>query len=219
VDFVLSNLLRLFHPFLPFITEELWHGLAYNQDLPQERGLNTIMTATWPVPLSAEEKEYFGLDEIVDQLAAAKFELITLGRNLKAQFNVPSNKRVRFQLRPSGELSPREVEVFRSLLVAESVDLVSVDSVVEKGTPVAANSFGELYLPLAGVIDSSAERVRLGKELEKIRSEISKVREKLANPNFTQKVPASVLAEHQQRLTDWIGKEKQVEGSLANLPA
>jgi valyl-tRNA synthetase len=67
-------------------------------------------------------------------------------------------------------------------------------------------------------LDAAAERVRLGKELEKMRAEIEKVQQKLANPNFTQKVPATVLAEHQQRLADWQAKEKQVLKAMENLP-
>jgi valyl-tRNA synthetase len=78
---------------------------------------------------------------------------------------------------------------------------------------------GELFLPTAGLVDSGAERARLTKELEKIRSEIEKVQVKLANPAFTSKVPAKVLEEHQQRLADWQLKEKQTLTSIENLPA
>jgi valyl-tRNA synthetase len=69
------------------------------------------------------------------------------------------------------------------------------------------------------VVDHGAERPRLTKELEKIRSEIEKVQAKLANPAFTEKVPAKVLEEHKQRLVDWQTKEKQTLASLENLPA
>ncbi|MFM8359352.1 MAG: valine--tRNA ligase, partial [Verrucomicrobiota bacterium] len=218
IDFVLGNLLRLFHPFLPFITEELWHGMGFHQDLPDERGGRTLMFATWPKPLSAEEREYFGLDDAADQVAQAKYDLVTLGRNLKAQFNLPSNKRVAFVLRPAGELDTAEVEVLRLLLNAETVTVAGRDWVPDKGTPVAANALGELYLPLAGLLDVAAERTRLGKEREKIVAEIAKVEEKLGNPSFTQKVPAKVLEEHRQRLADWQAKLKQVDAALANLP-
>ncbi len=68
------------------------------------------------------------------------------------------------------------------------------------------HKLGELFLPLEGLIDVAAEKVRLAKEVEKIQSEITKVGQKLANPNFTQKVPPAVLAEHEQRLVDWKAK-------------
>ena len=219
IDFILGNTLRLFHPFLPFITEELWHGLGYQHDLPADRGGQTIMRATWPKAFSEEEKNYFGLDSTAEQLASAKYALVSLGRNLKAQANVPSNKRVHFILRPAGTLAAQEVEVIRLLLNAETVTVVGADWSPAKGTPVAGNELGELYLPLAGLIDYAAERVRLTKEIEKAKSEIKKVEDKLGNPSFVQKVPASVLAEHQGRLGDWQSKLRQWETSLAELPS
>jgi valyl-tRNA synthetase len=218
IDFVLGNTLRLFHPFLPFITEELWHGMGFSKDLPENQGGRTIMFAPWPKPFTAEEKEYFGLDDTADQVASAKYELVSLGRNLKVQFNLPANKKVSFTLRPGGELPAAEFEVLRLLLNAERIDVAAAGWSPAQGTPSVANTLGTLYLPLEGLIDVAAERARLTKELEKIRAEITKVQEKLANPAFTGKVPAKVLEEHRQRLADWQAKEQQTLTALANLP-
>ena len=76
---------------------------------------------------------------------------------------------------------------------------------------------GDLFLPLEGLIDIEAEKARLKKELEKIEAEIAKIEQKLANPNFTQKVPANVLEEHKQRLAEWQGKRDHVKSALAAL--
>ena len=76
---------------------------------------------------------------------------------------------------------------------------------------------GDLFLPLEGLIDKEAETARLKKELDKIEGEIAKIEQKLANPNFTQKVPANVLAEHKQRLADWQAKREHVKAALAAL--
>ena len=216
MDLVLGSLLRLFHPFLPFISEELWHGMAFHQDLPEDQGGKTLLSASWPKPFTAEEREYFGLDDAADRVAQAKYDLITLGRGLRRDCKIDPAKRVKFVLRPSGELPAAEAEVIRLLLNAETLE-VTPGFAPPKGTPMAANVLGELFLPLEGLVDVAAERSRLGKELEKVRAEIGKVESKLSNPAFTEKVPAKVLEEHRQRLVDWQGKERQVLSSLENL--
>jgi valyl-tRNA synthetase len=217
IDFVLSNTIRLFHPFLPFITEELWHGMGYSKELPENQGGKTIMFAAWPKPLSAEEKEYFTLDDTADKIAAAKYELVGLGRNLRREMKLDPAKKLKFILKPAGNLATAEVEVLKILLNAEAVEVVAANWTPAKGTPSASNALGEIFLPLEGLIDIGAEKVRLTKEQEKIQTEITKVEEKLANPNFTQKVPAKVLDEHKQRLSDWQAKLAQIKTSLAAL--
>ena len=219
IDFVLGQLLRLFHPFLPFITEELWHGMGFAQDLPENQGGRTLMFAAWPKPLSAEEKEYFGLDDTADALAQAKYDLVGLGRGLRRDCKIDPAKKIRFIVRPAGTMSASDVEVLKLLLNAEALEVVDASWTPERGTPVAANALGELFLPLAGLIDFAAERSRLTKELERVKGEVAKVQEKLANPAFAAKVPAKVLEEHQARLQDWQAKEAQLAASLANLPA
>jgi len=216
MDLVLGSLLRLFHPFLPFISEELWHGMGFHQDLPEDRGGKTLLSASWPKPFMTEERDYFGLDDTADRVAQAKYDLITLGRGLRRDCKIDPAKRVKFVLRPSGELPAAEAEVIRLLLNAETLE-VTPGFAPPKGTPMAANPLGELFLPLEGLVDVAAERARLGKELEKVRAEIAKVEAKLSNPAFTEKVPAKVLEEHRQRLLDWQAKERQVLSSLENL--
>jgi valyl-tRNA synthetase len=219
IDFVLGQLLRLFHPFLPFITEELWHGMGFAKDMPENQGGKTLMFALWPKPLSDEEKEYFGLDDTADAVAQAKYDLVSLGRGLRRDCKIDPAKKIRFTVRPAGTLSPSDVEVLKLLLNAEALDVVDAAWTPDRGTPVAVNALGELFLPLAGLIDFEAERTRLIKELERVKIEVTKVQEKLANPAFAAKVPAKVLEEHQARLQDWQAKEAQIAASLANLPA
>ncbi len=216
IDFILSNTLRLFHPFLPFITEELWHGMGFNKDLPAEQGGNTIMFAHWPKPLDDEFKSHYVLDKTDEQFVNTKYELVTQGRNLRREGNIPSSKRVKFVFKPSSELKPLDAEVLKILLNAETFE-VNPTFVAKKGTPQVLSPLGELFLPLEGQMDVEAEKVRRKKELENIDAEIGKVQAKLNNPAFAEKVPASVLDEHKKRLADWQDKKQRTEVALSAL--
>ncbi|MEJ0090869.1 MAG: valine--tRNA ligase [Limisphaerales bacterium] len=216
IDFVLSHTVRMFHPFLPFITEELWHGMGYSTDMPDNQGGKTIMFAPWPMPLDEEFKGHYGLDDCYLHIAGAKYELVTQGRNLRREANISAAKKIHYVLKPVNFLPPHDVEVIRLLLNAETVE-VNENFVPPKGTLAARGELGELFLPLEGLRSAeelAAEKARLTKELEKDEAEIAKVEAKLANPNFTQKVPPQVLLEHQQRLVEWQVKRDQVKAAL-----
>lgn len=106
-----------------------------------------------------------------------------------------------------------DIEILRLLLNAETVEL-DPEYQPPKGTPAVRTVLGELCMPLEGVVDVAAEKARLARELEKIEAEIAKVEQKLANPNFVEKVPAQVLQEHQKRLADWRSKLEHVKNAL-----
>jgi valyl-tRNA synthetase len=213
IDFVLSHLLRLFHPFLPFITEELWHGMGYSGDLPENQGGKTIMFAPWPKPLDDDFKGHYGLDDCYLEMVDVKYDLVSQGRNLRRNANIPSGKKIKFIFKPSNFMPPHEVEVLKILLNAEAIE-VDENFQPAKNVPAVRHELGELFLPLEGLIDVEAEKARLKKEIEKYEAEIGKVQSKLNNPNFTQKVPPQVLEENNKRLVEWQDKLSHAKAAL-----
>jgi len=213
IDFVLSHLLRLFHPFLPFVSEELWHAMGYSADMPEDQGGRTLMNAPWPKPFEHDLIDNWSLDDCYLEFAEKRYDLVRAGRNLRREANLPSNKKVKFVFKPTPEITPNDVEVMRLLLNAEKLEPVQ-DYTPSKNTLRSLTPAGELFLPLEGLVDVEAEKARLTKELGRIAQEIHKVQQKLANPNFVQKVPPQVLDEHKQRLVDWQEKEQHVKASL-----
>jgi valyl-tRNA synthetase len=190
--------------------------MGYSTDMPENQGGKTIMNAPWPMPINDDEKGEWGLDDCYLEMTDTKYELVTQGRNLRRAGNIQAAKKVKYVFKPSQHLADHDAEVIKLLLNAEALE-VNPDYQAPKGTPSVQSKMGELFLPLEGLIDVAAEKTRLAKEVEKIKAEIMKVEQKLANPNFAQKVPPSVLQEHEQRLKDWQAKLAHTHSLLGAL--
>ncbi len=198
MDFALSAVLRLLHPFMPHITEELWALLGL--------GDGSIQFAQPPPRAGYEPSER----------VAAIYGLVQAGRNLRAESRVPSNQKARFVLQTSVDWIADELPTIARLVNAEDVALDPAYDAAP-GVPIAATALGKLHLLIAGG-DTEAERERLAKEIVKLEKELEATHRKLGNASFVDRAPAEVVAEHRQREVDFAEKLKQLRAAQASLP-
>ncbi|MFZ5492606.1 MAG: valine--tRNA ligase [Pseudomonadota bacterium] len=191
---VLETLLRVAHPLIPFITEEIWQQVAPRAGV---RG-DTVMHAAWPT----------AADFSVDAQAVADIEWLKDGiravRNLRSELNLPPGQPVPLLL--SGDAVARARLAPHEGLLQRLARLSSLAWIDAAGAPQAAVALvGDLTvrLPLAGLVDAGAEVERLGKEIAKLEQAISRAEAKLANPAFVDKAPADVVATERARLAEF----------------
>jgi valyl-tRNA synthetase len=206
MDFVLSGFLRLLHPFMPHITEELWSVFGFG---PQEA--NSIQFAAMP-PAALSSISPEAISKARSQVARV-YETVEAGRNLRASAQIPSNKKARFVLRPVAEAGEQEVPTIARLLNAEELRL-DPEHQAEAGVPVAMTPLGELYLLIAAG-DQAAERDRLGKEIARLENELRVVEAKLSNASFVDRAPPAVVQEHRQRKSDFSEQLAQLRKARA----
>ncbi|MBR1998813.1 MAG: class I tRNA ligase family protein, partial [Akkermansia sp.] len=213
IDTVLRHYLALLSPIMPHIAEELWQSLGFAARYEGKPLMST--------PLPQAEALLAGLDETeiskARALSTALYETANRARNLKAEYNLATNKKVRFILKP-GALPLTDDLLARLALLAGSQS-ATADTAYEapKGTPTALTPFGELFLPLDGLVDVEAERSRISKELEKMTKEIAKSQAKLGNASFVDRAPAAVVEQERARLAEWESKKAQLEAMLSAL--
>jgi len=204
MDLVLSAILRLLHPFMPHITEELWSLLSFGQ--------GSIQFSRPP--------EKIRLDDVRDltgkrQLVSAIYQTIQAGRNLRAESKLPSNRKIRFILRTDEKFISSQIPTLTRLLNAEEVEM-DPKYQAQAGNPVAVTPIGEIFLTVAAA-DRAGERQRLDKEIARIEIEMRAAEEKLGNKSFVDRAPATVVEEHRQRLKDFsaqLAKLKQARECL-----
>jgi valyl-tRNA synthetase len=203
MDFVLSAFLRLLHPFMPHITEELWSLLGF--------GKGSIQFAA-----PAEKIRLDDVDVVEKRrLVSSIYQTVQAGRNLRAEAKIPSNKKVQFILRSEKDESAKELPTIARLLNAEEVKLDRHHD-TEPGVPVAVTPLGEIFLIVAGT-DKEAEHERLEKEIARVEEELRTVKTKLENKSFVDRAPAAVVEEHRQRQKDFsvqLAKLKQASDKL-----
>ncbi|OXS14813.1 valine--tRNA ligase [Zobellella denitrificans] len=201
---VLETLLRLAHPMIPFITEEIWQRVA---PLAGRAG-DSIMLAAYPQADAALEDE-----QAMADLEWVKRFIVSI-RNLRAEMNIPPGQGLNVLLRPAGDDARRATDndaFLRAMAKLDSITLLAADEEAPVSTKQLIGDT-ELLLPMAGLIDKDAELSRLQKELDKVGGEIKRLEGKLNNQGFVAKAPAEVVAKEQEKLADY-------QATLAKLQA
>jgi valyl-tRNA synthetase len=203
----LETALRLLHPLMPFVTEEIW------QRLPKEGGAASVTVAAFPV---ARPETAAGTSAEMDQLIA----LVTAIRTIRATYEVEPRRPIDVRIAaPSGrELILGHEALIRSLGRIRELEVAS-SFAKGKGTIVQSVGAFEVHIPMAGLFDVAAETARLAKENARIAAELEGLRKKLANPQFVERAKPEVVAECRQREMDLVAREERIAVTLADLGA
>jgi valyl-tRNA synthetase len=210
MDHVLSGYLRLLHPFMPHITEELWSRLGFAQG---EGKAGMILFATPPpedsLPhVSAEDKAR------ASNAVHGVYDAVRNVRVLRAEFKVAANQECAAYLARDPAFADLDLSVFRLLAKASRLEELGAGGPPKK-MPHTPTPLGEVYLDLE--IDVAAERKRLESEIVKVDAEIAKVKAKLSDESFVGGAPAQVLETFKQRGADWQAKRAKLESVLHSL--
>lgn len=222
--YILDTSLRLLHPYMPYVTEQLWHHLP-RAEKSEDAAAHALMLSDWPqmdddVPLvtSTEAVSTFGC-----------FQALTRSiRNARAEYNVEPGKRISAIVVASGSLKSELEKEVKSLVALAKLDpekvfVVDRDSdeavalITEESVQLVVQDGVEAYLPLSGLIDPEKERKRLEKQQEKLQKEIQKLAGRLNAKGFVDKAPADVVEKAKAELAELEDQAKKVEASLDSL--
>ncbi|USK69393.1 valine--tRNA ligase [Peribacillus asahii] len=197
--YVLDNTMRLLHPFMPFITEEIWQNLPHQGE--------SITVAAWPTVNSA----------LTDKDAAEEMkllvEIIRAVRNIRAEVNTPMSKKVNLILKAKdaniSAILEKNASYIERFCNPEALTIgVEVEEPAQAMTAVVTGV--ELILPLQGLINIDEEVKRLEKELDKLNKEVERVQKKLGNEGFVKKAPEKVIEEERAKEKDYVEKRDAV---------
>ena len=195
--------LRLLHPYMPFVTEEVAHQLGFL------KADETIMLQKFPEGYSDADKAAWGVTEANYDFVNAKREAVTAVRALRAEYKIPPSAFVKVTVATGDTAAKAEVESLKKSMRAESVEFAPADA--DLAMPSKMTRFGTVYLSLEGLVDKSAEAKRIAGELAKIGGFIKSAEAKLANENFVSHAPEAVVAEARRKLAENKEKVAQLE--------
>ncbi|MBD3234285.1 MAG: valine--tRNA ligase [candidate division Zixibacteria bacterium] len=210
--YVLDGILRMQHPFMPFITEELWKTLY--DTVGTERPQESLSIAPWlNVPESYRDTE-------LEARFSAVQELIGAIRNIRSEMNVPPGKKADVSIKPSVDTVARWFEDSADYIkLLAKVNELTIDKAVSKPFQSASRVIkdAEIYVPLAGLIDVDVEKDRLQKEFDKLETLLDKSTKKLENSDFVSKAPKDVIDKEREKNKDYQERLEKISKNLEGI--
>ena len=201
--YILTNLIKLWQPFTPFVAQVLWQELSKDKDY--------VMVAAWP------KAKTDLIDEAAEKHYALYQDAVTQIRNFRAEFNVPYTKS--FLVTVITE-QVEAVESLRAAITRKTKIEAMVVTAADRAAQQEATCYfsgGKVYIPMAGLVDVEKERARLQKELTSVRTYILGLGKKLSNKEFVKNAPEAVVAAEQQKQAEGEAKMKSIESQLSML--
>ncbi len=210
---VLEQVMRLLHPIMPFLTEEIWQLLPHTKDATSSDVPASVAIAPWPEPTTE--------NPTAETTMATIMEVIDNIRSIRGELNVPIGASVEVHIQsPNAEIRNRLNTYLDQYLPAfTKVESITIAESLEKPPNSAEAVIGALtiYIPLAGVIDLDAEHARLTKRHQQTTKDVLAAQKTLDNPNFIERAPENVIAQKRELLERLLIEQEKLERSLAML--
>jgi valyl-tRNA synthetase len=202
---VLEATLRLAHPIIPFVTEDLWQSIS---PLAGKSG-ETIMRA--PYPRAQREK----IDEAAERDMAVLKLWTDKTRNMRSEGNVPPSEKIPFYATEYPDIPDRNTTTQALIFLARLSSFDQVDRLPQSDSPIAVIDNARLMIQVQ--VDTTAERTRMQKEIARLEGEIAKANAKLANLNFVERAPAAVVTQEKERLATFSATLAKLKDQLDRL--
>ena len=198
-DYCVATFLKLLHPIMPFVTDELYHQMGF------ATADDSIMKTEWPAAISEDVLNGYGATQAAEDDAEAKFELIRAIRAVRANYGIATSKALDMVVSPANdemhEFLKRDEASFKALVNAGELKFVPGYQ-PEGPSGVAVSTAATAYIPLAGIVDLDAEKKRLEKQEAELAKYVGVVEKKLSNEKFVSKAPADVVAQERAKLAE-----------------
>ncbi len=212
--YCLEGLLRLLHPFMPFITEEIWQKLRPKSHRLWPGEEESITIAPWPIP----ERRW--RDRAVEREMAKLQGIVVAVRNMRAELGIPPGKKTSLILKPTAESTLRSIEENSSYIThLARVEELILNPAAERPSvcKTAVVEDVEVFLPLEGLIDLQEEKEKLKDQIDRIQSLVEKANQKLMNRDFLKKAPQEVIERERAKVEEGRAKLEKLKENLKSL--